>query len=191
MPASDKFIQKTKKLRERSWKELRALWMRHQDAASHPGEAPVDEINEMLSLKQAVIAAKDQHPVDLEEPIEGLRSYVLKLGFFYCQKAAHNLTSARLSSNCKYGCASLYQAYETAFFACKGVCALLGVIDVTYFGTKTFYIVDTCAERVKGSSSVLGYEHYTRVVNTERISINHKESWAILKRLLRAVLLKM
>lgn len=185
MAVSKKFIDKTKKLRRREWLEVRSLWLSYQDAANSPGSPPTFELSAHDHLKRYGHKTVAPHPTDIDDDLPGLRASVLKTGIFFMQRAAHTLKHGRTGAEHRFGCPSLSSAYQAAFFAARGTAAILGVVDVAYPSTRKTYLVDVCSDRIKGDTKRLGRRYLTRIVDTDGISVNHKEFWAIFKRLIQ------
>lgn len=176
------YVRKASKLAGRSWEGMKAQWAIDAEIAMEINTRQEGQLLELHSLRLALIEAeKADHQIFVSDEIAGARIALLGDAFTYFKKSLHAFANASLASESGFCSWSIFNAYQSSFFAAK---ALLGIIGIGAFERGRPWFFDVFAGHRKISKSerrqnVLA-EHQYRLIGIQRKNIEHRPIWHLL-----------
>ncbi len=179
-----------KKLAARYWDQVASSWLRHLPQIDSPGIPPKPlSLNQDLSyLCEQARSPKPNILSSARGPAAGLRDAIFHESIYWLHKAVHSLSGAE--RKIAYGMLtwSVIDAYQSAYFSMRSLCAALGVVVCDYQSKS--YVVDICRDfgstkrelRVQDSAFCEDVAVYSIGVR-----FDHKDNWQIMQRLLRVL----
>jgi len=177
------------KISIREWSAIRNAWLDYIPNHASPWPIPEHELHELTSLQQELkkFSACHTRNIDTETfeyEIEGFRVAVLHEAIILIHKGANVLRASADETAHGYRTWSRSSAYHSAFFAMRGLLAILGVVIVPFEGRKKDFQIDIWAPRRMKSVGPNESDFAIRIM--PRNTVQHKELWSLFHRVLCA-----
>jgi hypothetical protein len=172
-----------KKIQARDWDSIVLKWAAYIPEFTTPGDSPPFELTKFGGLLDVYSrAAADK--VEYREEVALLRQEILREGIYLIHKSIHVSAAALLHVENGFKSWALSNAYQSSFFAVKGILALLGL---SFPRMSKILMIDCFPKDEELSKSALKKGRIPKVDIRFNVlnELSHVEYWQILQRIIR------
>ncbi|HQX74239.1 MAG TPA: HEPN domain-containing protein [Chitinophagaceae bacterium] len=176
------FENDIKRIDKRDWSKLCDKWLSFIPSFSYPGEAPEHQILDFVGL-EAIYHKTQSAQGGLKIDVPLLRQEVLREAIYFVHKSTHVCGAANIHLENGALSWAISSAYQSSFFALKGI---LGLLGLSFPRINTSLMVDCFPEEEKLSSKQrkrgeIPRQEFKFVVLPK---LSHKHMWQIFQRVL-------
>jgi len=142
------FENNVKRIDQREWKVVRDKWLSYIPDFDTPGAPPAHQILEFVGL-DAIFKKTQITPGEFKQDVPFLRQEVLREAIFFLHKATHVCGAANIHLDNGALSWSISSAYQSSFFALKGI---LGLLGLSFPRINTALMIDCFPEEEKLSN---------------------------------------
>lgn len=175
-----------KKIDGRDWVDIKSQWFSYLPNIDPPGSPPEIEINQNQLLSGIYNQAKESPTGTYYQEVQNLREDIFREGIFLIHKANNTCCATNNQLNNGFLSWPISTAYQSSFFALKGILCLLG-ISIPQVGMHHL-IIDAFPKDEPLSKKQIksGYKPEARISFTyPKGQLNHRDHWLLFQRLLR------
>lgn len=176
------FENDIKRIERRDWSKLREKWLSFIPSYNYPGETPAHEILDFVGL-ESIYLKTNSAPGELKMDVPLLRQEVLREGIYFVHKATHVCGAANIHVENGAITWGISSAYQSSFFALKGI---LGLLGLSFPRINQALMIDCFPEEEKLSSKQRkrGEKPKQEFKFVTLPKLSHKHMWQIFQRVL-------
>lgn len=120
------FDKVVKRIDQRDWENIREKWLSYIPDYDFPGQSPAHQILEFVGLN-SIFQKTSASPGEYKTEVPLLRQEILREAIYFIHKATHVCGTANIHLENGVLSWGISSAYQSAFFALKGILGLLGL----------------------------------------------------------------
>ncbi len=176
------FENDIKRIDRRDWSKLCDKWLSFIPSYNFPGEAPEHEILDFVGI-ETIYRKTQSARGELKFDVPFLRQEVLREAIYFVHKSTHVCGAANIHLENGALSWAISSAYQSSFFALKGI---LGLLGLSFPRINTALMIDCFPEEEKLSSNQrkrgeIPKQEFKFVVLPK---LSHKHMWQIFQRVL-------
>jgi uncharacterized protein (UPF0332 family) len=172
-----------KKIQSRDWASVRDKWLQFLPSIAKPGSPPSYEVCDFIGLQDVYNHVVLLKGAEYVTEVPNLRQAIFHEGLFLIHKAIHVSGTALMQLENGIFSWSLSNAYQSSFFALKGILALLGLSFPQF--NKTLMVDCFREEELSKNKLAKGIQPKLEIRFLQFSDLSHVDYWAVLQRVVR------